>query len=153
MSPWGRVCRVLRHTRWVPSGSPPLYRLLVVSTILSAIAQSFAKEAVESVAALTPTWFDWAFIGLTALGGVLVLVGLYLTDENKYHATRLADSLNIERFGLSLMMTVIAVNIVAVWFFYGRPPTGTGSWFQIGFWVWSWTRLWDIRKALRGLTS
>ena len=121
--------------------------------IMSAIAQSFTQEAVESVAALTPSWFDWAFIGLTALGGILVLTGLYLTDESKYHATRLADSLNIERFGLSLMMTVIAVNIVAVWFFYGRPPAGTGSWFQIGFWCWSWTRLWDIRKALRGLTS
>lgn len=146
------LCRALRHTRIVQSGSPPLYRILALTVVFSAISQMFAQEAPESVNALTSDWFDWAFIGFTALGGVLVLVGLYLTDENRFHATRLADSLNTERFGLSLLMTVIAVNIVAVWIFYGRPPTGMGSWFQIGFWVWSWTRLWDIRKALKELT-
>lgn len=152
MSAWTRVCRYLRHTRVVQSGSPPLYRLLALATVASAVAQSFAQAAPESVAALTPGWFDWAFTSLTGVGGALVLVGLYMTDENRFHATKLADSLNIERFGLSLMMTVIAVNIVAVWFFYGRPPASTGSWLQIGFWFWSWTRLWDIRKALKELT-
>lgn len=145
--------QALLHTRVVQSGSPPLYRLLVIGVIISAVFQGFAQEAPESITAQTPGWFDWAFIGFTGVSGVLILAGLYLIDENRFHARRLADSLMMERLGLAFLMTVIAVNIVAVVFYYGRPPTGMGSIWQCMFWLWGWTRLRDIRKALRGLTQ
>lgn len=147
------LARMLGHTRTVKSGSPPLYRLLVIGVIISGIAQAFAQEAPESITAQTPPWFDYAFMGLTLMSGLLILVGLYLVDENKYHAQRLADSLSIERLGLAFLMTVIAVNIVAVVIYYGRPPTGMGSWWQIMFWLWGWGHLSEIRKALGELTK
>lgn len=142
----------LLHTRVVQSGSPPLYRMMIIGVIASGISQAFAAEAPESITAQTPPWFDYAFIGFTLLSGILVLAGLYLIDENRYHASKLADSLSIERLGLSFLMTVIAVNIVAVMFYYGRPPTGMGSWWQIAFWLWGWGRLGEIRKTLGELT-
>lgn len=146
------VRRSLRHTRIVPSGSPPLYRLLLVGTVLSGVAQAFDREATLSVAALTPWWVDWLFIGFTLLSGLCALAGLYLIDEHKFHATKLAASLQLERFGLSTLMTVVAVNQAAVVFYYDQLPTSGGSWFQIMFWCWAWTRLWEIHKALRELT-
>lgn len=146
------VLRGLRHTRYVASGSPPLYRLVALGTVLSGIAQALDREATLSVAALTPDRFDWLFIGLTLAGGALILVGLYMASENRMHATRLALSLQVERTGLAFTMTVAAVNIVALVFYYGEPPTGTGSWLLIVLWFWGWTRLWDIHKALKGLT-
>ena len=142
----------LRHTRYVASGSPPLYRLVALGTLLSGIAQGFDREATLSVAALTPDWFDWLFIGMTIVGGAMTLIGLYMTSENRAHATKLALSLQIERCGLVFMMTVAAVNLGAMTFYYGQPPTGMGSWLMIVLWFWAWTRLWDIRKALKGLT-
>lgn len=149
---FGGVLRGMRHTRYVASGSPPLYRLVALGTLLSGIARAFDREATLSVAALTPSWFDWLFVGTTIAGGAMTLIGLYMTSENRYHATRLALSLQVERAGLSFMMTVAAVNIAALMFYYGEPPTGMGSWLLIVLWFWAWTRLWDIRKALKGLT-
>ena len=110
-------------------------------------------EPSESITAYTAPWFDYTFIAMTLAAGVLILVGLYMTDENRYHAQRLADRLSIERVGLAWLMGCIAVNIVAIVFYYGRLPTGTGSWWQVMFWLWGWTRLVDIRKALRSLTE
>lgn len=146
------LVRALGHTRVVESGSPPLYRLLVVGVVISGIAQAFAQEAPESITAQTPPWFDYAFIGFTLMSGILILVGLYLVDENRYHARKLADSLSIERLGLAFLMTVIAVNVVAVVFYYGRPPTSMASWWQIMFWLWGWGHLGEIRKTLGELT-
>lgn len=151
--PVRRLLRALTHTRIVKSGSPPLYRLMLVGVVMSAIVQAYDGSSTDSVAVLTPDWFDWLFIGLTALGGLLGLIGLYMIDENRYHASRLAASLNVERVGLAWTMTVIVINIVAVVAYYDRPPTSMGSWFQIIFWAWGWTRLWEIRKALRELTK
>ena len=149
----GGVLRGLRHTRYVASGSPPLYRLVALGTLLSGIAQAFDREATLSVATLTPDWFDWLFIGTTIAGGALILVGLYMTSENRRHATRLALSLQIERTGLVFSMTVATVNLGAVYVYYHQLPTGMGSWLMIVLWLWGWTRLWDIHKALRGLTQ
>lgn len=149
---FGGVLRGLRHTRYVASGSPPLYRLVALGTLLSGIAQAFDREATLSVAALTPDWFDWVFVGTTLAGGAMILTGLYMTSENRRHATKLALSLQVERTGLVFLMTVAAVNIGALVFYYGEWPTGMGSWLLIVLWCWGWTRLWDIHKALRGLT-
>ncbi|AKG94818.1 hypothetical protein SEA_COROFIN_19 [Mycobacterium phage Corofin] len=142
---------VVRHTRYVYSGSPPLYRLMMIGTVLSAVAQAFDRDATLSVASYLPTWADWLFIGAQFVAGLMVWVSLYLVDENREHATRLNDSLYLELLGLIVMQTVIAVNVVAVAFYYGRQPTGQGSWLQIMLSVWIWTRIRDILRTLRKL--
>ncbi|QBP32587.1 hypothetical protein SEA_GODPHATHER_14 [Mycobacterium phage GodPhather] len=143
----------MRHTRVVKSGSPPLYRMLTFGMLCSGIAQAFDRETPSSISSVTPTWFDVLFIAWTIIGALVVLVALYMTDESKFHARHLGDSLNLEWIGLSMMLTCITVNTVAVFFFYDRPPTSGGSWFQIAFGVWGCIRLRDIRRAVRQLNK
>lgn len=141
----------MRHTRRVTSGNYPLYRILIVCSLLSAIAQALNRQATESVSAVAPAWFDWTFIGLQGLAAGLILWGLYWSDDTHYDQERFNDSLNLEFAGLLFMQTVITVNMVAVVFYYDRPPTTQGSWLQIGLWFWIWFRGWEIYKVIRGL--
>lgn len=149
---FARTVVAVRHNRKVHSGSPPLYNLLALGAVIVGVAQTMTDEAPGSFTALTPDWADDVFMAVTALSGLLILAGLYATAENRYHATRLALSLHIERFGLSFLMTIIALNIAAAWIYNHGFPMTLGSVWQVMFWLWSWTRLWDIRKALKGLT-
>ena len=84
----GLIGKWLRHTRIVRSGSPPLYRLMLVGVVLSGITQWYDGSSTDSVAVLTPDWFDYAFITLTIVGGLLCLAGLYMATENRFHATK-----------------------------------------------------------------
>lgn len=145
--------RALRRTRIVPSGSPPLYRILILMSVISSITQALDRQATVSVTSIAPTWFDWAFVTVQLTASLAVLAGLYMVDENKFHAQRLNDSLNLEFIGLAFLQTAILVNVTAIVFYYDRPPTGQGSWFQIGFWFWCFFRMWDIRQAIRKLTQ
>lgn len=145
--------RALSHTRVVETGSFPLYRVLVACSFISSITQAFDRKATISVTSITPDWGDWLFIGAQGAASIMVVTALYMIDANRYHATKLNDSLNLEFIGLVILQTVIAINVVAVTFYYNRPPTGQGSWFQIGFSFWCFFRLWDIRKAIRKLTA
>ncbi|WP_263999399.1 hypothetical protein [Mycobacterium yunnanensis] len=141
----------LSHTRVVESGSFPLYRVLLACSFISSVTQAFDRQATVSVTSITPDWGDWLFIVCQGGASVAILVALYMIDANKDHATRLHDSLSLEFIGLVILQTIIAINVIAVCFYYHRPPTGQGTWFQIGFSFWCSFRLWDIRKAIRTL--
>lgn len=143
--------RALGHTRRVTSGNYPLYRILIVCSLAAAVAQAMDRNATMSVSAIAPTWFDWSFIGAQAVASLMVLWALYSYDEANYDQERFNDSLNLEFIGLLFMQTVITVNLVAVMFYYGRPPTSQGSWLQIGLWFWIWFRAWEIWRTMRGL--
>lgn len=129
-----------------------MYRMLAAGAVGVGIAPLFTDDQPDSFTALTPDWLDICFDAMTVLSGMLILVGLYMTSENRYHATRLALSLHIERFGLSILMSVIAMNLTANTMYYGMFPATIASVWQAVFWIWSWTRLWDIRQALKGLS-
>ena len=148
----GMVMRGLRHTRWVPSGSPPLYRLMVVGVILSGLVQCMNGEAPISVRDNSFDWFDYLFITSTLGSGLVILTSLYMIDGNRYSARGLRRSLEFERFGLIGLQTCIAASVLANGLFNKGIPPGLGTWFTIMFWFWAWSRMWEIRKHIKMLT-
>lgn len=143
----------LSHTRVVRSGSPPLYRMLALGSLCASVTQAFDRDSLISVTRMTPDWFDYPFIAFGIVGSLMILISLYMTDESKFDPERLNDSLNLEMIGLFIMQTLIVVNIVALVFYYGDPPSGMGSWFQVFFGLWSINRVREIRRAVRELTT
>ena len=148
-----RVVRsALKHTRLVASGSPPLYRLMVVGAVISGIIQAANGQASIAVADNSFPWFDYAFITIQLLAAVGVLLSLYMIDGTRYDAAKLHRSLNIEFISLILLQTAIAVNVTAAGFFNDGIPPAQGTWFTIMFFLWALTRLWEIRRAIGDLT-
>lgn len=144
--------RTLSRTRVVRSGSPPLYRMLIIGSLCASITQAVDRDSLISVTRMTPDWFDYPFIALGIIASLMILVSLYMTDENKFDPERLNDSLNLELIGLLILQTLIVVNIVALVFYYRDSPSGMGSWFQVFFGVWSINRCREIRRVVRDLT-
>ncbi|AER47666.1 hypothetical protein [Mycolicibacterium goodii] len=142
---------LLSHTRIVQSGSPPLYRMLLVGNVISAILMIVDGQIPESVANNAPGWFDAAFIGGQLFAGILALTALYMEDGSTRHATRLHRSLSLEWAGLMFMQTINGVYFVAVTFNNSGPPTSGATWYVIMFWLWVWVRMRDIRRALKEL--
>lgn len=147
------IGRVLRHTRLVMSGSPPLYRLIVLGCLISAALQSIYGVPASLGNRGTPAWFDIAVVAVQGLAALAVLVALYVTDESPTHPVRLWASLNMEAAGLTLLQTVLGLSFVAVIINNGGPFTATVTWIAFMFWVWVWTRLHGIRLALKALRS
>ena len=142
----------LRHTRYVQSGSPPLYRLLVFGMFVSSVIQMFKGTGPVSVATVGAEWFDIAFMIGQAVSTVAILAGLYMIDENRYVPEKLNDSLNLEFIGLLILQALLIVNVTAVWFYSG-VPNSPSIWCEIMFSAWAYTRLWDLRKTIKRLTT
>lgn len=143
-----RVRRWLAHTRFVPT---PVYRLMVVSWLISGLLQ-FVYGAPSSVVIQGPaSWFDWAFVIAQLLSAVMLLGGLYLVEGNTAHATRLHRSLGLEFLGIIGLQTVIAVQVVAATFNQGRIPSAGTTWMGIVFAVWLIWRERDILRVVRVL--
>lgn len=148
---WAGVRRAMGHTRLVPAGNPPLYRLILMALCISSVLQLIYGEPPVSVRSVAAAWYDYAFVLAQAFGSALCIIGLYMIDGNRLHATRLYQSLGVEFTGLLIVQTCIIANTTAVWFYYDRPPTAPASWIALGFSLWAWFRMWDIRRTMKGL--
>ena len=126
--------------------------MIAVGVFIVGLAQLITDDQPDTFTALTPDWFDDIFDSFTALSGLLILVGLYFINENRYHATRLALAMHVERVGLSFLMTIVAMSVTAATMYHHALPMTLGTMGQIVFWLWGWTRLHEIRRALKGLT-
>lgn len=147
------VRRGLRHTRIVPSGSPPLYRLNMVGLLVSGIIQAILGDAPQSVSDNTPEYFDWFFIGLQLIGTVAIIGALYGVENNTDHAAKLRRSLVAEFVGLVFLVTVIIVNVVAVMFYNQGPPSAPSTWLLIMFGGWIlYTRLPEVKRIIKELS-
>lgn len=144
--------RGLRHTRWVPSGSPPLYRLILVGVIISGLVQAITGKAPKAVSENSFSWFDYVFTTSQLAAGIVCVVSLYMIDGARYSAKRLHLSLSLEMLGLIGLQTTTAVSVVANGYFNDGIPPGMGTWVTIMFWCWVWARMWEIRKTTRELT-
>lgn len=156
------VGRWLAHTRFVPT---PLYRLILMAAVVSAVLQ-LGYGAPDSVSQTSQSsLFDWAFVGFQLVGAVSALCGLYLVEgelpapwvvaSGEHPAidpSKLQRSLTLELFGLILLQTVMAVQIVASTAYAGRIPSALSTWMVMVFWAWSFFRDRDIIRALRRLT-
>jgi hypothetical protein len=131
----------------------PLYRVLIIGAVFSGLMQVKYGPPVSISGTQTPGYFDTAFVVLQILAGLLNLIGLYLVEGNTTHARKLQASLTLELIGLIGMQTVISMNIVAVALYYDEPPSAMGTWFQVMFWLWAWTRMYAIIQAQRQLAS
>lgn len=157
-----RVTRWLSHTRFVPT---PIYRLILLAAGISASLQ-LVYGAPDSVTATSgSSLFDWLFVGFQLVGAVSAIWGLYLVegenappwaespgDHHTMDPSKLQRSLTLELFGLILLQTVIAIQIVASSAYAGRIPSALATWMMIVFWLWSFFRDRDIIRALRRLT-
>ena len=154
-----RVGRWLAHTRFVPT---PLYRLLLGAAVVSAVLQVLfgAPQSVTSTS--QAGWFDWMFVVFQLIGAVCALWGLYLvegktpwtltTEPRDINPEALQRSLTLELFGLILLQTCGAIQIVASTAYADRIPSAMATWFLIIFWLWSFVRDRDIIRAIRRLT-
>ena len=158
-----RVGRWLSHTRFVPT---PLYRLALVAAVISGLLQLVYGAPAAVSAQAQAGWFDWTFVGLQLVGAICALWGLYLVEGEQFpwaaasanpsaphelDPEKLQRSLTLELFGLILLQTVMAIQIAATTFDYGRPPSSLALWIVIVFWVWSFFRDRDIIRAVRKL--
>lgn len=155
-----RVGRWLAHTRFVPT---PLYRLLLGAAVVSAVLQVLfgAPQSVTSTS--QAGWFDWMFVVFQLIGAVCAIWGLYLVEgETPWSLTtvpheidpeKLQRSLTLELFGLILLQTCMAIQIVATIAYNGRIPSALSTWAVIVFWAWSFFRGRDIIRAIRKLTA
>ncbi|QHB37754.1 hypothetical protein I5G63_gp013 [Mycobacterium phage Imvubu] len=162
MAVTSRVGRWLAHTRFVPT---PLYRLVLLAAGVSAVLQ-LVYGAPESVTATSQAgWFDWLFVGFQLVGAVCAIWGLYLVegenappwvespgDPHTIDPEKLQRSLTLELFGLILLQTCMAIQIVATIAYNGRVPSALSTWVVIVFWLWSFFRDRDIIRAVRRLT-
>ncbi|ABE67438.1 hypothetical protein PBI_QYRZULA_18 [Mycobacterium phage Qyrzula] len=153
-----RVVWWARHSRQVQSGSPPLYRILLVASVCAGVVQSFKRTPPNSIAENSPTWYGYALIGVLLFGGITALLGLYMADENKHHATRLNFSLNVELLGLVALQTATIINMAGVIANQidqgnGWAPSSPSSWYSLGFSLWMWFRIKDIILGIRMLTK
>ena len=60
--------RTLSRTRVVRSGSPPLYRMLILGSLCASVTQAFDRDSLISVTRMTPDWFDYPFIAFGIIG-------------------------------------------------------------------------------------
>lgn len=146
-----------RRGRQVQSGSPPLYRILLVSAICAGVTQSFNRMPPIAVRENSNTLFGYATIGTLLFGGLACLIGIYMSDENKRHARRLNLSLNIELLGLIALQTATIINMAGVIANQleqgaGWAPPSPSSWYSLGFSLWMWFRIRDVLRAIRELT-
>lgn len=160
----GHVKRVVwwaRHSRQVQSGSPPLYRILLLASVLAGITQSVQKNPGTGISDNSVNWFGYTMIGVLLFGGLACIVGLYMANENKHHARRLNLSLNIELWGLIALQTATIVNMAGVIAnrvaepdtgFWAWAPPSPSSWYSLGFSLWMWFRIKDIILGIRVLT-
>lgn len=144
------------------SGSPPLYRILLVAAVLSGITQSIDQQASVGIAENSANWFSYTMIGVLLFGGLASLAGLYMADENKHHASRLNLSLTVELLGVIALQTATIVNMAGVIAsrlaepdsgFWSWAPPSPSSWYSLAFSLWMWFRLKDILLGIRALTT
>ena len=154
------VVRALAHTRFVTT---PLYRLVLVAALFSALLQLVYGAPNSVVATSGGGWFEWVFVAFQIVGSTAALGGLYLVEgESPWSINpsppvvpdppRLQVSLTLELWGLICLQTVMAIQIAASTFYQGRVPSSLALWLVIVFWVWSLFRSRDIIRALRRLT-
>lgn len=144
-----RVRRLLAHTRRVPT---QVYRLMVVAWAISGVIQFIYGPPNSVMSQSGEGWFDLLFVSCQLGSAVLVLVGLYLVEENTQHATRLHLSLTIELIGSIGIQTVIAVNVAAIIYNENRVPAAGTTWMSILFAVWLLFRQCGILRTQRRLT-
>lgn len=145
----GAVRRFLSHTRYVAT---PVYRLMVVAWLISAVLQLSTGKANVSIRDGGPggAW-DWIVLGFQIAGPVTCLVGLYLVAENSHHASKLSRSLTLELIGIIELEMVIAWQIAGATINQGTIPTAGTSWMGIIFGVWMLFRMRAILRAQREL--
>ncbi len=126
---------------------------MLVGAFISAVIQLSTGKTTISLEAAAPPQFIFVFVLIQLAASTLCLASLYMIDGNKYHATRLHRSLTVELIGLIFLQTAIAINVTASGFFNSGLPPSPGTWFTIMFWLWSWTRVGEIRRATRELVK
>lgn len=131
-------------TRRVESGSFPLYRLVVLGILISAILQALLFSVPASVAAVVPgvlVYFYW----LTQAGGAaLLLLGLYTEKARK--------SLHLERVGAITLATSGFMYFAAVCINLGMIPLSTGTWVIFAFSLYLVYRVWkEIPRELHAV--
>ena len=143
------VVRALAHTRFVTT---PLYRLVLVAALFSALLQLVYGAPNSVVATSGGGWFEWVFVAFQIVGSTAALWSINPSPPVVPDPPRLQVSLTLELWGLICLQTVMAIQIAASTFYQGRVPSSLALWLVIVFWVWSLFRSRDIIRALRRLT-
>ena len=111
---------MMLFTRHVESGSFPLYRLVVLGILISALLQAFLWSVPVSVAAAIPGALIYAYWAFQAGGAAILLTGLY--------TERAMRSLHLERTGAITLAASGFLFFVAVWIGTGALPLSSGTW-------------------------
>lgn len=132
------------------SGSPPLYRMILTGCLVSGFLQ-IIYGVPSSIGENSPEWFDICIVLAQIISAGTVRLSLHMEDGSSLCPARLHRSLSVEAVGLIFLQTVLAVTFVAVIIQNGGPFKATVTWIAFEFWLWVWTRLFGIRKAMREL--
>ncbi|QAY16678.1 hypothetical protein SEA_FELIXALEJANDRO_42 [Gordonia phage FelixAlejandro] len=141
---------VFGHTRIVASGSYPLYRLICIAGVISAIL-TFAYRTWPASFTETTDGNMVAgilFASMQLIGCLSVLTGMYFHADTDPLPSKVQKSLAIERFGTWLLIPVIAVYTYGVIKSNGGPPTTWATLALFSFGVYLVLRSIEIKGAL-----
>lgn len=148
------IIRIKRRTRRVKSGTYPLYRLIAVSAVVSAILQMSYKSWPASFESATQTeWMGWIFSTIQLLGGLSIWGALHLHDDEEPALSRVQLSLSLERTGVMLLMSVVCTYTYGVIQQNGGPPKTWATLSLVAFLFYLVYRFIEIGRALRELRS
>ncbi|QOR56182.1 membrane protein [Gordonia phage Linetti] len=141
---------VFGHTRIVASGSYPLYRLICIGGVISAVLTLSYRSWPASFAETTDdsTVAGVIFSAMQLAGCVSVLVGMYFHADADPLPSKVQKSLAIERFGTVLLIPVIAAYTYGVIKSNGGPPTTWATLCLAAFGVYLVLRFLEIGRAL-----
>lgn len=151
-----KLAKLANHTRVVVSGSYPLYRLMALGAVMSGVVQLWRSKVPPSVGILyqgLPDEWDYVFIFMQLLGGVLILIALYMESDESPSSDKAHISLTVERTGLYFLGATIVVYTMGVLVQNSGLPNTMVSWFGVAFLLYLIRRASEIRKALRELRS
>ncbi|ATW61133.1 hypothetical protein SEA_HARAMBE_38 [Gordonia phage Harambe] len=142
---------VLGHTRVVASGSYPLYRLVCLFGIISALLAFAYRQWPPSFAESTDgnLFAGIVFSGMQLVGCTSIIVGMYLHGEVNPKPTRVQTSLAVERFGTVLLIPVIATYTYGVILNNQGPPTTWATSALFAFGLYLVIRFFEIGRALK----
>lgn len=157
---------LIRNSRVVESGSFPLYRLMMVGSVISGIILLTIGKIPASIQDASPN-DSWKYLTLffQALGGILALCGLYYDitrikviseglNKIEISSIRLHRSLILERTGVIMTIIVILSYLWGVIWQNHSVPAAQATWFGIIFaWYLIRTRLPEISRAIKELKS
>lgn len=151
-----RAKRFFKHTRIVTSGNYPLYRLMALAAVVSGIVQISMGKIPPSVSLLyrgLPDYWDYIFMLAQLIGGVLILVAVYMETDDNPSSDRMHLSLTIELIGLYFLLASILVYTFGVIFQNKGLPITMTSWFGIAMFIYGVKRFAEIRAGLRKMRS